>query len=336
MFNNQLNKKYLDQWEQAVIAAWANSARIEQTAPGTYAARLPNNRLVGEYNQDQGGWVESPGSADMDEQAVAEGRDATDAEHKKAMDTLFKRPDVVAMAKSLKRRDQDPEYDAKQKQEFQKRLSKKRGVAEETGDEKFDTMLGNIVKDTPTDFVLSDPVSGVLFKRGFKTKEQAEAYNQKKEKGYYSVCSYQWWRDEIEPAIPDFYRKKGVAEGSLNEWQDPGAPCAHCRLPHGQHRVQFNRKNPNVSYMNQDDEWNDVEMGNAEDHDYTPSKGYRPLSQREAELVGFDNLNVDIPNNIYDRINNVRQRIARVGKGAGNLTRVKEQGVAEEIGRAHV
>jgi hypothetical protein len=64
--------KYLDQWEQAVIAAWANSARIEQTAPGTYAARLPNNRLVGVYNQGQGGWVESPGSADMDEQAVAE------------------------------------------------------------------------------------------------------------------------------------------------------------------------------------------------------------------------------------------------------------------------
>ena len=104
------------------IAAWANSARIEQTAPGTYAARLPNNRLVGVYNQGQGGWVESPGSADMDEQAVAEGRDATDAEHKKAMDTLFKMPDVVAMSKSLKRRDQDPEYDAQKNQEFQKRL----------------------------------------------------------------------------------------------------------------------------------------------------------------------------------------------------------------------
>ena len=128
---NKQHFEYLDQWEQAVIAAWANSARIERITSETYAARLPNNRLVGEYNQDQGGWVESPGSADMDEQAVAEGRDATDAEHKKAMDTLFKRPDVVAMSRSLKRRDRDPEYDARQKQEFQKRLSKKKGVAEQ-------------------------------------------------------------------------------------------------------------------------------------------------------------------------------------------------------------
>ena len=68
--------------------------------------------------------------AKLSKQGVVEGRDATDAEHKKAMDTLFKRPDVVAMSRSLKRRDQDAEYDAKQKQEFQKRLSKKKGVAE--------------------------------------------------------------------------------------------------------------------------------------------------------------------------------------------------------------
>jgi len=122
-----------------------------------------------------------------------------------------------------------------------------------------------------------------------------------------------------------------MAEDSLNEWVDPGAPCAHCGLSHGQHRVQFNKKNPNVSFMNQDDEWNDLEMKNAEDHPYTPSKGYRPLSQREAELVGFDNLNVDIPNDIYDRINSVRQRLARVGKDAGKLTRVKEQGVEEDL-----
>ena len=108
------------------------------------------------------------------------------------------------------------------------------GVAEETGDEKFDTMLGNIVKDTPTDFVLSDPVSGVLFKKGFKTKEQAEAYNQKKEKGYYSVCSYQWWRDEIEPAIPDFYRKKGVAEDELTEkWSEKYKRSINCASPKG-------------------------------------------------------------------------------------------------------
>jgi hypothetical protein len=124
-------------------------------------------------------------------------------------------------------------------------------------------------------------------------------------------------------------KEEDVAESYLNEWTDPGAPCAHCGLPHGQHRIQFNKKNPKVRFMNQDDEWNDLEMKNSEDHTYTPSKGYRPLSQREAELVGFDNLNVDIPNDIYDRINSVRQRLARVGKGAGKLTRVKEQGVAE-------
>jgi hypothetical protein len=48
-------------------------------------------------------------------------------------------------------------------------------------------------------------------------------------------------------------------------------------------------------------------------------------------LVGFNNLNVNIPNDIYDRINSVRQRLARVGKDAGKLTRVKEQGVAEDL-----
>ena len=95
----------------------------------------------------------------------------------------------------------------------------KQGVAEATGDTKFDRMLGNIVKDTPMDFVLSDPHSGVLFKRGFKSREEAQKYNKEKEGGFYSVYSYQWWRDTIEPEIPDFYRKKGVAEGSINEGQ---------------------------------------------------------------------------------------------------------------------
>jgi hypothetical protein len=87
-----------------------------------------------------------------------------------------------------------------------------KGMAEATGDSKFDSMLGNIVKDTPLDFVLSHPVSGILFKRGFESRQEATAYNQKEERGYYSVNSYQWWRDTIEPAIPDFYRKKGMAE----------------------------------------------------------------------------------------------------------------------------
>jgi hypothetical protein len=90
----------------------------------------------------------------------------------------------------------------------------KEGMAEATGDKKFDNILGNIVKDTPLDYVLSHPRTGILFKRGFKSEEEAKAYNQKKKNGFYSVYPYQWWRDEIEPAIPDFYRKKGVVEGS--------------------------------------------------------------------------------------------------------------------------
>jgi hypothetical protein len=93
----------------------------------------------------------------------------------------------------------------------------KKGVAEATGDSKFDSMLGNIVKDTPMDFVLSHPVSGILVKRGFESRQEATAYNEKEERGYYGVNSYQHWRDTIEPAIPDFYRKKGMAEGS--EWE---------------------------------------------------------------------------------------------------------------------
>lgn len=126
--------------------------------------------------------------------------------------------------------------------------------------------------------------------------------------------------------------QQGVAEGTLNEWVDPGAPCTHCGKPPGQHSVRFDRKNPKLRFINPDDEWNDLEMSNAEDHEYVPSRGYKPLSQKEAELVGFDNLNVDMPDDIYDRINSVRQRISRVGSSAGQLTRIKEQGVAEGTG----
>ena len=122
---------------------------------------------------------------------------------------------------------------------------------------------------------------------------------------------------------------QGVAESSINEWVDPGPPCAVCGRPHDEHRVKFDRKNPKLSFMDPNEEWNDLEMSNAEDHEFSPMDGYKPLSQREAELVGFNNLNVDMPDDIYDRINRARQRMARVGAGAGKLTRVKEQGVAE-------
>ena len=130
-------------------------------------------------------------------------------------------------------------------------------------------------------------------------------------------------------SIRDYINLIENAQKPLTEWVDPGAPCAHCGKPHDQHRVQFNRKNPKLGFVNPDDEWNDLEMSNAEDHEYAPSEGYEPLSQREAELVGFDNLNVDMPDDIYDRINNVRQRISRVGQKAGKLTRVKEDQLEE-------
>lgn len=126
-----------------------------------------------------------------------------------------------------------------------------------------------------------------------------------------------------------------VAEDALNEWVDPGAPCTHCGKSRGQHSVRFDRKNPNLSFIDSDDEWNDLEMSNAEDHEYVPSREYKPLSQKEAELVGFDNLNVDMPDDIYDRINSVRQRISRVGSSAGQLTRIKEQGVTEDSMSLH-
>ena len=66
----------------------------------------------------------------LPEEVMAEGRVATDAEHKKASDTLFARPDVVNMSRSLKKRDQDAEYDDKKKKEFKDRL---KGVAEANG-----------------------------------------------------------------------------------------------------------------------------------------------------------------------------------------------------------
>lgn len=131
-------------------------------------------------------------------------------------------------------------------------------------------------------------------------------------------------------SIRDYINLIENAQQPLTEWMDPGPPCAICGKPSGEHRVQFDRKNPNVSFMDPDEEWNDLKMSNAEDHEFSPVKGYKPLSQREAELVGFEKMTSGpYPDDIYDQINKVRQRIARVGKGAGNLTRVKEEQLEE-------
>lgn len=120
--------------------------------------------------------------------------------------------------------------------------------------------------------------------------------------------------------------KNKTGEKKLNEWADPGPPCKFCGLPHGQHRVKFVSKNPKVRHINPDDEWASLDIANAEDHDYTPIKGYRKLSQDEAERLGFDMLsNPRLPDDIYDRIAKMRQQISRVGKDAGKLRVVKEK-----------
>jgi len=110
----------------------------------------------------------------------------------------------------------------------------------------------------------------------------------------------------------------------VNEWTDPGPPCVHCGLPHGGHRVAFKRKNPNLRFINPDDEVQDLDIVGAEDHEFEPSKNYTPLSQDEAELVGYSVLSGSHPEDIYQRINRARQQISRVGKGARKLRSVKE------------
>lgn len=92
----------------------------------------------------------------------------------------------------------------------------------------------------------------------------------------------------------------------LNEWCDPGSPCQICGLPHGNHRVQFVKKNPKVTHLDPNKEWVDHDVVNYEDHEFTPSKGYKPLTQKEAEKVGFHLLSSGTPEDIYHRINRVR------------------------------
>ena len=134
---------------------------------------------------------------------------------------------------------------------------------------------------------------------------------------------------KFDVILPDIESEDtSLAENRLTEWVDPGAPCATCGAPAGSHRVQFTRKNPKLGFIDPEDEWGDLEMADAEDHQYTPAKGYRPLSPDEAGLVGYRTLSGPTPDDIYDRIASVRQRISRVGKGAGKLQVVKEQGAS--------
>ena len=47
-----------------------------------------------------------------------EARNATPAEYEKSLKDLMKRPDVIRTLRSLKKRDQDSEYDTQQNQKF--------------------------------------------------------------------------------------------------------------------------------------------------------------------------------------------------------------------------
>lgn len=100
------------------------------------------------------------------------------------------------------------------------------------------------------------------------------------------------------------------AENSvITEWMDPGPPCTVCGKPQGSHRVKFTRKNPSLKFFNPDDSIRDLEMSNAEDHEYSPTDNYRPLTQKEAQLVGTDILSrPSTPDNIYDLIEKARKR----------------------------
>lgn len=69
------------------------------------------------------------------------GRTATDDEAKKSLDKLAKMPEFKSMAKSLKRRDQDQEYDEKKKADFIKSLSKKQESVLPTVGDAFDISL---------------------------------------------------------------------------------------------------------------------------------------------------------------------------------------------------
>lgn len=75
--------------------------------------------------------------------------------------------------------------------------------------------------------------------------------------------------------------------------------------------------------MDPDQEWADHDITNAEDHEYEPSAGYKPLSQAEAGVVGYDLLSGATPDDIYQRIDRARHQIKRVGKKAGKLKSVK-------------
>lgn len=68
----------------------------------------------------------------LDEETKA--RNATDDEYKKSLKDLMKRPDFINTVRSLKKRDQDGEYDAEQNRKFKNRLSKMKEEAKDEGE----------------------------------------------------------------------------------------------------------------------------------------------------------------------------------------------------------
>ena len=141
-----------------------------------------------------------------------------------------------------------------------------------------------------------------------------------------------------------FWTKEG-RDAQLADRLGPGAPCIYCGKPGCNHRIHLGKKNPDVTHINpgkktsagyddsEADEWGATFSGmtRAEDHIYTPSPGWKKVTQDEIDfgirtgVIPEDEYEgKDWEDDIYTRIAKIRERIARVGKKAGHLRVVKE------------
>ena len=141
-----------------------------------------------------------------------------------------------------------------------------------------------------------------------------------------------------------FWTKEGRAAEAADRL-GPGPPCVYCGKPSGNHSISFGKKNANVTHINPGnktsdgyddsdaDEWGAMfgGMTPAEDHIYTPSPGWKNVTQDEIDfgirtgVIPEDEYEEkDWEDDIYTRLAKIRERMARVGKKGGHLRVVKE------------
>jgi len=141
-----------------------------------------------------------------------------------------------------------------------------------------------------------------------------------------------------------FWTKEGRAAEAADRL-GPGPPCVYCGKPSGNHSISFGKKNTNVTHINPGkktsdgyddsdaDEWGAMfgGMTPAEDHIYTPSPGWKNVTQDEIDfgirtgVIPEDEYEEkDWEDDIYTRLAKIRERMARVGKKGGHLRVVKE------------